>query len=97
MSSHATEQVLSAVLESESIDTIESIKMDFSADFSSGRACSLLAQLIDSAPMLKEISISRQCGERKVRVELKSDKTKVGGEPGLIKVIEWTLKEYDES
>ena len=43
MSSSATEQVLSAVLESGSIATIESIEMRKSADFSSEGSCTLLA------------------------------------------------------
>ena len=54
MSSTATEQVLSTVLESPSIATIEKVDMEWSADFSSDRACTLVAQLIDSAHKLDE-------------------------------------------
>ena len=58
MSSSATEQVLSALLKSASIATIKEIRMEGSADFTSDRACFLLAQLIDSATMLEKCNIS---------------------------------------
>ena len=57
MNSSATEQVLSALLESASINTIKEINMDESTDFSSDRACTLLAQLIDRATMLERCNI----------------------------------------
>ena len=56
MSSSATEQVLSALLESGSITTIEKINM-LNANFSTEKACTLLAQLIDAAPMLKTLDV----------------------------------------
>ena len=52
MSSCATEQVLSFVIESASIATIEEIELG-SANFESDRTCTLLAQLIDIALNLK--------------------------------------------
>ena len=87
MNSGTTEQMLSAVLESGSMATIKTIELFNTADFSSERACTLLAQLVDRAPQLERISIDMQQGKRKVEVELKLDQTESGGEPGLIKVI----------
>ena len=57
MSSSLTEQLLSAVLESASLATIEVIYMINSADFSSDRSCTLLMQLVDRAPVLKYCDI----------------------------------------
>ena len=54
MSSSATEELLSSVLESGSIATVEDVNINMSADLSSDRACTLLAQLIDKAPMLEK-------------------------------------------
>ena len=57
MSSSVTEQVLSALLESGSIDTIQEIWLSLSADLSSDKACTLFAQIIDRAPLLEKFNI----------------------------------------
>ena len=57
MSGSLTEQVLSALLESASLATIEVIYMIGSTDFSSDKACTLMMQLVDRAPVLMECSI----------------------------------------
>ena len=74
------------MLESQSINTIESLDLSESADFSSDETCTLFAQFIDKATKLKECPIYDQCGERKVSVELQVDETETGGEPGQIKI-----------
>ena len=60
MNSSTTEQVLSAVLESGSMATIKAVDLFNTADFSSERACTLLAQLVDRAPLLERISLDMQ-------------------------------------
>ena len=61
MSSIVTEQVLSALLESGSITTIETIFID-GADYSSDKACTLLYHLIDRAHKLDACYISPYSG-----------------------------------
>ena len=88
ISSSATEELLSTVLESGSIATIKTISLTSSTDLSSDRACTLLAQLIDKAPMLEKLIIRCLSYKREVRVALQINMSETGGEPGLIKVID---------
>ena len=68
MSSSATEELLSTLLESDSIATIKTISLCNSTDLSSDRACTLVAQLIDKAPMLEKLIIRCLFYKREVRV-----------------------------
>ena len=60
-----------------------------SFDFSTDKACKLIAQLIDKATKLVEYySFHAQKGHRQVNFELLLDETKTGGQPGQIKMTE---------
>ena len=97
MSASATEQVLSALIESDSIDTIEKINMFRCANFSSYKAQTLLAQFIDRAHNLTEFETYEQLDRFRVRVAVRVDRTEKGGKPGLIRVIGHEQKDDEES
>ena len=87
-SSAFTTQILSFLVESSCIDTIEVLLLSGSCDFSSDETCALLASIIDKAHKLKECDILG--GKRQITVELQVAKE---GATGHIKVMDKKTKQ----
>ena len=68
--SEASEQLLTQLVQSKAIKTIQKIDLYQTADFSSDAAVQALANIVATAPALSHCDISGQQGTRRVQVEV---------------------------
>ena len=66
LSSDQTLEFMQLFCEMSSLETIQHLKFNNSANFESDDSCSLLAKFIDTASSLKKLEIHNQLGDRKV-------------------------------